>query len=274
VSPSDDGTDFIVTKQRDPARRRAEIVRLSVVMAVFNEEATVAEAIDRVLGIDLGSSELELVIVEGNSDDRTREIVDGFGDDPRVRVIHESEPRGKGRAVRTGLEAVTGDVVLIQDGDLEYRVEDYPVLLGPIATGEASFVLGSRHADGVAMREFERARGVGRLMNFGHYIFTFLFNTVYRTRLKDPFTMYKVFRTECIEGLSFCADRFDFDWELVAKLVRRGHHPVEVPVYYESRGFESGKKVRFFRDPITWIVALVRFRFSKIPAPVDTSVSL
>ena len=243
-------------------------------MAVFNEEATVAQAIDMVLGVDLGSSDLELVIVEGNSSDRTREIVDGFDADPRVRVIHESEPRGKGRAVRTGLEAVTGDVVLIQDGDLEYRVEDYPVLLGPIATGEASFVLGSRHSDGVAMRDFEGSRGVDRLMNLGHLGFTFLFNVVYRTRLKDPFTMYKVFRTECIEGLSFCADRFDFDWELVAKLVRRGHHPVEVPVYYESRDFESGKKIRLFRDPITWIVALVRFRFSKIPAAVDTSASL
>ena len=105
-------------------------------MAVFNEAPTVAEAIDRVLDVDLGDTRLELVIVEGNSSDDTRQIVDGYSDDPRVRIIHEEEPRGKGRAVRTGLAAATGDVVLIQDGDLEYRVEDYPALLAPIAAGE------------------------------------------------------------------------------------------------------------------------------------------
>ena len=239
-------------------------------MAVFNEAPTVAEAIDRVLDVDLGDTRLELVIVEGNSSDDTRQIVDGYSDDPRVRVIHEEEPRGKGRAVRTGLAAATGDVVLIQDGDLEYRVEDYPALLAPIAAGEASFVLGSRHSNGTAMRDFEEARGVSRLMNVAHLVFTLMFNVVYRSRLKDPFTMYKVFRAECIEGLDFRADRFDFDWELVAKLVRRGHRPLEVPVSYESRGFDSGKKVRFFRDPVTWMVALVRFRFERIPAPVTS----
>jgi len=108
-------------------------------------------------------------------------------------------------------------------------------------------------------------------MNAAHWAFTCLFNITYGTNLRDPFTMYKVFRTECIEGVEFVADRFDFDWELAGKLVRLGYTPLEIPVAYSSRAFGGGKKVRFFRDPPTWIAACLRFRFCPLPAQRDHS---
>ncbi len=162
--------------------------------------------------------------------------------------------------------------MLIQDGDLEYSVDDYAVLLDPIISGTADFVLGSRHEPGRPMREFEGARRTSALLNVAHWTFASLFNVLYQTNLRDPFTMYKVFRTDCIDGLDFVADRFDFDFELVAKLVRRGYMPIEIPIHYESRGFDEGKKVRMIRDPLTWIVALVRFRFSSLPARAKPKV--
>lgn len=110
------------------------------------------------------------------------------------------------------------------------------------------------------------ARVVAPVMNAAHWVFTWFFNVTYGARLRDPFTMYKVFRSECIEGVEFVADRFDFDWELAAKLIRLGYEPIEIPVEYNARSFHRGKKVRFFRDPPTWIVACLRFRFCSLPA--------
>lgn len=253
------------TRQSGAALHAGPVTTLSVVFPVYNEHATVGEVLDNVLGVALPPGiRLELVIVESNSTDGTRKIVEGYADDPRVTLVLQDAPRGKGHAVREGFTHVTGDVVLIQDGDSEYRVEDYPALLEPIIEGKIDFVLGSRHAPGRPMRHFDDAKFTSQVMNIAHWVFAAMFNLVYGTRLRDPFTMYKVFRTECIEGLEFVANRFDFDWELVAKLARRGYKPIEVPITYISRGYASGKKVRLVRDPLTWLVALVRFRFSRL----------
>jgi glycosyltransferase involved in cell wall biosynthesis len=239
---------------------------LSVVMAVYDEAETVGVAIDRVLGVDIPGVRIELVVVESNSSDGTRSIVLRYAADPRVRLVLQDTPRGKGAAVREGFTHATGDVILIQDADLEYSVEDYPKLIEPIIHGDVDFTLGSRHAPGRSVRVMDEARLVAPIMNTAHWVFTWFFNVTYRTKLRDPFTMYKVFRRECIEGVEFVADRFDFDWELVAKLVRLGYEPIEIPVQYEARSFHRGKKVRFFRDPPTWVAACVRFRFCSLPA--------
>ncbi|MEX1124549.1 MAG: glycosyltransferase family 2 protein [Acidimicrobiia bacterium] len=238
---------------------------LSVVLAVYNEEATIVEVIDRVLDVELpGGMGLELIVVESNSTDGTRERVLKYADEPRVTVVLQDGPKGKGYAVREGFRHVTGDVILIQDGDLEYRIDEYPMLIAPILSGSAEFVLGSRHVPGQHMRTLTDAKLISWTMNMAHLAFAGLFNLIYRTKLRDPFTMFKVFRVECIEGVDFVANRFDFDFELVAKIVRRGYEPLEIPVSYTARGFDHGKKVRFFRDPLTWVVALVRFRFSPL----------
>jgi glycosyltransferase involved in cell wall biosynthesis len=235
-----------------------------VVLPVYNEEASIGQVLDAVLGADLGGVGLQLIVVESNSDDGTRDLVKMYADDTRVTVVLQREARGKGHAVREGFKYVTGDIILIQDGDLEHRVEDYPTLLEPILDGRADFVLGSRHVKGQPMRAFADGHLTGGLMNAAHWIYTALFDVVYGVRLRDPFTMYKVFRRSCIDGVELSCDRFDFDWELVAKLIRLGHQPLEVPVRYHSRDYQSGKKVRFFRDPLTWMVALVRFRLTPI----------
>jgi glycosyltransferase involved in cell wall biosynthesis len=235
-----------------------------VVLPAYDEETTIAQVIDSVLNVELPNGVgLELIIVESNSGDDTRALVSKYAD-PRVVLILQDRARGKGHAVREGLTHVSGDIILIQDGDLEYDVADYPALLEPILDERVQFVLGSRHLKGRPMRDFSEAKLTSVFLNAGHWIFTTLFNLIYRTRLRDPFTMYKVFRTECIEGLQFVSDRFDFDYELVAKLVRRGYTPLEIPVTYHSRGYDEGKKVRIIYDPLTWMVALVRFRFSKL----------
>ena len=241
--------------------------RLSVILPAYNEAATIGSVIEQVLDLEIPDVEIELVIVESSSTDGTKGIVSAVAEHPRVTVIFQERPQGKGNAVREGLQHVTGDIVLIQDGDLEYRIDEYPLVLEPLLAGEADFALGCRHAGGQAMRQFEHQRLRSRVMNAAHWAFTGMFNTVYRTRLKDPFTMYKVFRTKCIDGVPLVCDRFDFDWELAAKLIRLGHIPVEVPITYTSRSYEEGKKVRFFRDPLTWLVALIRFRISPLDRP-------
>jgi glycosyltransferase involved in cell wall biosynthesis len=245
---------------------RLPLNTISVVLPVYNEAPTVGVIIEKVLELDLPDIQVELIIVESNSTDGSRQIVQRYAGRQGVKVILQDAPRGKGAAVREGFEYATGDVVLIQDGDLEYRVDEYPIVLAPLLAGEADFVLGCRWAAGKAMRVFPEARMKSLVMNGAHVVFTAMFNAVYRTRLRDPFTMYKVFRRSCIDGVAFQSNRFDFDWELVAKLVRLGHIPVEVSITYEARGFDHGKKVRFFRDPLTWMVALARFRFSPLHA--------
>jgi glycosyltransferase involved in cell wall biosynthesis len=234
-------------------------------MAVYNEAKTVETAIEQVLALEIEDVEIELVVVESNSTDGTREVVSDYATDPRLRVVFQAAPRGKGAAVREGFEHVTGDIVLIQDADLEYSVDDYPKLIEPIMRGDVDFTLGSRHVPGEPVRVMHATRRVAFVMNAAHWAFTWLFNVTYGTKLRDPFTMYKVFRSECIEGVDFIADRFDFDWELLGKLVRLGYEPIEIPIKYDSRGFDGGKKVRFFRDPPTWVAACLRFRFCSLP---------
>ena len=236
--------------------------KLSVVLPVFNEIKTFSTLMDRLAAKKVPGVDKEIIIVESNSTDGTREAVQRYEGYPGVRVIYEDRPQGKGHAVRTGLAAVTGDVVLIQDADLEYDIDDYDVLIKPFIEGPARFVLGSRHTEntGWKIREFEKNKATAFVMNVAHGFFTLMFNLLYGTRIKDPTTMYKVFRTECLDGITFECNRFDLDWEIVAKLVRAGHIPREIPINYRSRSYSEGKKVRFFRDPLTWIRAIIKYR--------------
>jgi glycosyltransferase involved in cell wall biosynthesis len=245
---------------------------LSLVVPVYNEAATVAELLDRLVAMHVPGVDVEIVVVESNSSDGTREAVMRYAQHPRVTVVLQEQARGKGNAVREGLAHVTGDIIGIQDGDLEYRLDDYPRLIEPILDGSADVVLGSRHVPGQPLRTLGSRRLQSKVVNTAHWAFTVLFDLVYGVRLRDPFTMFKIFRAECVEGMEFVSDRFDFDWELLGKLIRRGYKPLEVRVSYTSRSFESGKKVRFFRDPPTWLVACARFRMAKIPPPLPRRV--
>lgn len=239
--------------------------KLSIVIPVYNEAASVATLLDTVLAFDFEALEKEIVIVESNSTDGTRDIVLRYQDHPEVKLILEERPRGKGHAVRTGLTHATGDFVLIQDADLEYDIEDYDVLLDPLITGRRAFVLGARHGGRtLKLRSFEGRPLSSLLFNFGHWLFKTMVNVSFRLRLKDPFTMYKVFRRDCLTGLKLECNYFDLDFELVIKLVRKGYVPLEIPVNYRSRSFHEGKKVSMLRDPLTWVRAVVKFRFQRL----------
>jgi glycosyltransferase involved in cell wall biosynthesis len=238
---------------------------LTVVVPVFNEGKTARETLDALLAKQIPGVQFEVIIVESNSTDGSRDIVLGYKADPRVKIILEDTPRGKGHAVRAGLACATGDIILIQDADLEYDLNDYEELLIPIITGRQTFVLGSRHGPGGwALRKFDDQPLHALFLNFGHWTFAIMINLALGIWLNDPFTMYKVFRRDCIEGLTFESNRFDFDFELLMKLVRKGHRPIEIPISYKSRSFKEGKKVSMIRDPLTWLRAVVKYRFVKL----------
>ena len=238
--------------------------RLSVVVPIFNERTTASAALDAITAKRVSGWDLEVIIVESNSTDGTRAIVEGYRDRPGVKLLLEDRPRGKGHAVRTGLAQATGDVVLIQDADLEYDLADYEKLLAPFMANTHAFVLGSRHSDSLFIRKFDEQVLHAFVLNAGHWFFTALIDVSLGLTLRDPFTMYKVFRRECIADLTFDADRFDFDWELLIKLVRKGYRPIEIPIKYTSRSFKEGKKVSMFRDPPTWIWAWAKYRFQRL----------
>lgn len=240
-------------------------LKLSVIVPVFNERATVRAALEAIFAKSIPGWELEIIIVESNSTDGSREIVREFAAHPRARLVLEDRPRGKGHAVRAGFAEATGDVILIQDADLEYDLGDYDILLAPIAAGRQAFVLGSRHGEGGwAIRKFTDQPLRALVLNLAHWGFTLLINVSLGIWLRDPFTMYKVFRRDCLDGLTFECNRFDFDWELLIKLIRKGHRPIEIPVSYKSRSFEEGKKIRMWRDPLTWLVAWAKSRFGRL----------
>lgn len=254
------GMVLMARQQAPPARRK-----LSLVIPVYNEAPTFETAFSRLLAKEVEGLDLEFVVVESRSTDGTRELVRRYEGHPRVQVIWEDAPRGKGHAVRAGLEVITGDYVLIQDADLEYDLEDYEALIEPLVLGRAAFVLGARHGGSAwKMRQFTGQPFLTMVLNGAHWFFTLLVNWLYGARLKDPFTMYKVFRRDCLYGLRFECDRFDFDFELVIKLLRKGYVPLEIPVNYRSRSFHEGKKVSFFRDPVTWLRVLLVCRVAEV----------
>lgn len=247
--------------------------KLSIVIPVFSEVTYVTELLERVWKAALPDGlHKEIIIVESNSKDGSREQCQKFiashpADSRRsAQLILQDQARGKGNAVREGFKYATGDIVLIQDADLEYDVNDYSSLVEPILNGKTGFVLGSRHlsSGGWKIRKFEQSPVKAALLNFGGLFFHGLFNVLFGTKLTDPTTMYKVFRRSFLKEFSLTANRFDFDYELLGKLIRTGHIPLEVPVIYKSRSFAEGKKIRIFRDPLGWILILFRARFGRI----------
>ncbi|HEY3852550.1 MAG TPA: glycosyltransferase family 2 protein [Steroidobacteraceae bacterium] len=244
-------------------------MKVSIIIPVYNEARTLRTLLARVKSQAIPGAGKEIIIIESGSTDGSREIVEEFlalnaGDDSvSLRALHEKEPKGKGHAVRQGFGLATGDILMIQDADLEYDTADYPRLLGPVLQGHTAFVMGSRHLgpERWNIRKFSQSGLRSAWMNLGGALFHGFFNVLFATHLSDPTSMHKVFRADCLEGLRFSCNRFDFDFELLGKLLRRGFVPFEVPVSYTSRGFDEGKKIHMLRDPPTWVWAILKSRF-------------
>ncbi len=238
--------------------------KLSIIIPIYNEAATVEELLNRVLAVKNLSVSKEIIIIESNSTDGTKEIIKRYQKKKGVKILFQDKPFGKGNALKLGFQHATGDIILIQDADLEYKPEEYEKLLKPILSGKTSFVLGSRPLakESWSFRQWPGYFFYARLLNLGGFFYTLLFNFLYFVWLTDPATMFKVFKRECISNIIFKSNYFDLDWEIVAKLIRKGHLPLEVPVSYTSRSVAEGKKIRFFRDGFLVLFAIVRFRVS------------
>ncbi len=228
--------------------------KLSVIIPVFNEQATIGEVIDRVCQVDLGSLSKEIIIVDDGSTDRTSEVIhDRWRGNSDLIKVHTSLINiGKGAAVRFGLEYATGQIILIQDADLELDPAEYQRLIDPIVQAKADVVYGSRflsHTNGISLTT--------RLANRFLTSFT---NLLFGSHLTDMETAYKVFRREMIAGLQFSALRFEIEPEITAKLLRAGFEIHEVPISYNPRTPEKGKKVRW-TDGLQAVYTLLKYRF-------------
>jgi glycosyltransferase involved in cell wall biosynthesis len=225
---------------------------LTVVIPVYNERATVAEIIRRIRAVDIPLT-LQVIVVDDGSSDGSDKVLQAL-EDSTVRVIRHTHNQGKGAAVRTGMEAMTGDLLLIQDADLEYDPDDWPLLLDPILKGKARVVYGSRFTG-------ER-KNMLPLHWFGNRMLSLVTNVLYSSTLSDMETCYKLFDAEVLKGITLVSDRFEFEPEITAKVMRRGFRIYEVPISYAGREANEGKKITW-RDGFGAMAALIRFRFTK-----------
>lgn len=223
---------------------------LSVVMPVYNERETIEEIIRRVHAVPVRT---ELIVVDDGSSDGTREILARLQAELGFRLLLQERNRGKGAALRRGFAEVGGDLVVIQDADLEYSPEEYPQLIELICAGRADVVYGSRFL------------GRHRVFMFSHYlgnrIVTLLTNVLYNTMLTDMETCYKVMRAEIARGLDLKSNGFGIEPEITAKVFKRGYRVYEIPITYDGRGYEQGKKITW-RDGVVALWVLLKFRFT------------
>lgn len=225
-------------------------MKLSVIIPVYNESKSIREIIKRVMDTNLV---WEIVIVDDYSIDGTHDLLKELDGKDNVSVVLHEKNQGKGAAVRTGLNIAQGDVLLIQDADLEYDPRDYPTLLKPLEEGIADVVYGSRFLGGPR-----------RVVMFWHMVanqmLTFMTNLLYNTILSDMETGYKVFRREVIEGMPLRAKRFDFEPEFTAKVLKRKYRIFEVPISFNPRDYSQGKKIKL-KDAFEAVWTLIKYRF-------------
>jgi len=225
-------------------------MKLSVIIPVYNEVNNIHEIVKRVQATKSAS---EIVIVDDGSKDGTRDALKTMDGKKKVRVILHEKNQGKGAAVVTGMKVAKGDVLLIQDADLEYDPRDYPLLLQPIEEGLADVVYGSRFLG-----------GSHRVTMFWHMVanrlLTFMTNILYNTILTDMETGYKVFRRKVIEGMNIKAKRFNFEPEFTAKVLKRNHRIFEVAISFNPRDYSEGKKIKL-KDAFEAVWALLKYRF-------------
>jgi glycosyltransferase involved in cell wall biosynthesis len=225
------------------------MLSLSIIIPCYNERATVTEIVQRVRAC---APDAEIVVVDDGSTDGSRDVLRELEGQPNLRILYHDRNRGKGAAVRAGIAAAAGEVILIQDADLEYDPRDYPRLLQPIEEGRAEVVYGSRFLGGPR-----------RAMLFWHMVanllLTLMTNVLFNTILSDMETGYKVFKAKVIKGIPLRARRFDFEPEVTAKVLKRGYRIYEVPITFTPREYWEGKKIGL-KDAFAAVWTLLKYR--------------
>ncbi len=231
-------------------------MNISVIVPVYNEARTVELLLEKVRRVPVPK---EIIVIDGASEDGTREILRGQESIPGTRVIYQKTRRGRGNALKVGLKAAKGDLIIFQDADLELDPNDYPALIEPIVSGEADVVFGSRFLRGRPKMTFLQYWG-NMAVNF--WLEVLFHRELGENRLTDVETCYQVFRRRCLAGMRIRNNEFAFTVELTAKLIGRGYRIAEIPISYFPRGRSEGKKVRW-RDGVAslWTLLLVRLGF-------------
>lgn len=227
--------------------------KLSIVVPVYNERTTISEIVNRVLSAPLDGLEKEIIIVDDSSTDGTREILKSLNHSSNIKIAYHDRNLGKGAALKTAFKMVTGDIIVIQDADLEYDPRDYPTLLNPILENKADVVFGSRfHA------------GPRRVLLFWHYLgnrfLTSLSNILNNLNLSDMETGYKMFTREVMANLQIRSNCFGFEPEFTTKVAKKNWRIYEVPISYHGRSYAEGKKISW-KDGVQAIFTLIWFKF-------------
>ena len=227
--------------------------KLSIIIPVYNEENTISEVIEKIKNIGIKNMQKEIIIVDDYSTDHTKDILKKLN--KSLKVVYHKKNMGKGAAIRTGLRLAKGDIVLIQDADLEYSPKEYPKLLKPLLENKADVVYGSRVE---AIRR--NIKNMYKLHYIGNIFLTFMTNLLFGAKITDMETGYKVFRREVIKGINLNAERFDFEPEITAKILKKGYKIYEVPIGFSGRKFEEGKKITWV-DGVKAVYYLIKYRF-------------
>ncbi|MEK7078184.1 MAG: glycosyltransferase family 2 protein [Patescibacteria group bacterium] len=225
-------------------------MKLSIIICAFNEKNTIQQVVDTVKAVDLGLIEKEIIIVDDGSTDGTRDILKGLEDS--CKVIYHEKNKGKGGAMKTGLKVATGDMMIIQDADLEYSPTDYPALMKPIIDGKVDMVLG--------VRDVPKFGSVYQINLLGNNLITWTTNLFYGRRAKEYLGGYKVFSKRVTDAIEVKTDDFDFDTELVCKAWGRGYKSVEVPIKYNPRSYKEGKKINM-KHGLIILWTTIKYRF-------------
>jgi len=226
--------------------------KLSIIIPVFNEESTIEEIIEQVKNVPVFNYEKEIIVVNDGSNDKTGEILENIKEKYDLIILRHNKNMGKGKAIRTGLKAVTGSAVIIQDADLEYNPQDWTSLLKELNNSNIGAVYGSRNINSKKRGYFHYVLGVKFL--------TFINNFLFKTKLTDIYTCYKLFPTHLIKSIKLNSNGFEVEAEMTAKILKKGLLIKEVPISYNPRKFKQGKKIRF-KDGLIGIWTIVKYRF-------------